>query len=96
MEITLITNDQLQYLINEVVKRLETIIVDSKRNDGTTKEWLSAKEVCSILQISNTTLQCMVQSRNIKKYKINRRIMFKNDQIDSSMIRIVSKRLQQK
>ncbi|MBK8298075.1 MAG: hypothetical protein IPK91_12525 [Saprospiraceae bacterium] len=48
MEITLITNDQLQYLINEVVKRLETIIVDSKRNDGTTKEWLSAKEVCSI------------------------------------------------
>lgn len=57
MEITLITNDQLQYLINEVVKRLETIIVDSKRNDGTTKEWLSAKRSARFCKLA--TQLCM-------------------------------------
>ncbi|MBL0235083.1 MAG: helix-turn-helix domain-containing protein [Saprospiraceae bacterium] len=96
MEITLIANDQLQYLINKVVIRLETLIVDSKRNESTTKVWLSAKEVYSILQISNTTLHVWSNQGILKKYKINRRFMFRNDQIYSSIIRIVSKRLQQK
>ncbi|MBK6699930.1 MAG: helix-turn-helix domain-containing protein [Saprospiraceae bacterium] len=79
MEITLITNDQLQYLINKVVIRLETLIVDSKRNESTTKEWLSAKEVCSIFQISNSMLHAWSNQRIFKKYKIKRRIIFRID-----------------
>ncbi len=80
MEITLITNDQLQYLINKVVIRLETLIVDSKRNESTTKEWLSAKEVCSIFQISNSMLHVPWSNQRIfKKYKIKRRIIFRID-----------------
>lgn len=85
------TQDQLQFFIEDIVKRVETIILDSQRKEITSKEWLTSKEVCDILKISMTTLHDWSQKGLLIKHKIGRRIMFRHDEVLESLKRIESK-----
>jgi len=90
-QIILITPDQLQSYFDGVVKKVESIIKDSQQQQITSKEWLTAKEVCDLLKISHTTLFDWSRKGSLKKHKIGGRIRFRNDEVLESLIRIESK-----
>ena len=54
--ILIIKKDDLQKLVEELVKHLEESEI-IKQNGSETKEWLTNKEVCEFLSVNTRTLQ---------------------------------------
>ncbi|MGB3227121.1 MAG: helix-turn-helix domain-containing protein [Saprospiraceae bacterium] len=91
MDIIVITPDQLQSYFDSMVKKVESCIKDSQKQQITSKEWLTAKEVCDLLKISHTTLHDWSKKGTIFKHKIGNRIRFRHDEVLESLTRIESK-----
>ncbi|MBX7176109.1 MAG: helix-turn-helix domain-containing protein [Saprospiraceae bacterium] len=90
-QIIVITPDQLQSYFDGMVKKVESCIKDSQKQQTTSKEWLTGKEVCELLKISHTTLHDWSKKGIIKKHKIGNRIRFRQDEVLESLTRIESK-----
>lgn len=90
-QIIILTPDQLQSYFDSMVKKVESIIKDSQQQQITSKEWLTAKEVCDLLKISHTTLFDWSRNGSLKKHKIGNRIRFRHDEVLESLTRIESK-----
>jgi excisionase family DNA binding protein len=91
-QVIVLTPDQLQTYFDGMVQKVESIIKDSQKKQITSKEWLTAKEVCDLLKISHTTLHDWSNKGTIKKHKIGDRIRFRHDEILESLQRIESKK----
>jgi excisionase family DNA binding protein len=91
-QVIVLTPDQLQVLFNDQVLRFEAIIKQSEKKEITSKEWLTAKEACSILKISQTTLFDWIKKGIIQKYTIGSRIRFRHDEVQESLTRMEAKR----
>lgn len=90
-QIIILTPDQLQSYFDGMVKKVESIVKDSQKQQITSKEWLSGKEVCELLKISNTTLHDWSRKGILKKNKIANRIRYRYDEVLESLQRIESK-----
>ncbi len=91
MQVIVISPDQLQSYFDGVVKKVESILKDSLQQQITSKEWLTAKEVCDLLKISHTTLHDWSRKGSLKKHKIGGRIRFRNEEVLESLTRVESK-----
>lgn len=91
MEFFILTPDQLQSYFDGMVKKVESCIKDSQKQQITSKEWLTAKEVCELLKISHTTLHDWSLKGLLKKHKISNRIRFRYDEVLQSLTKIESK-----
>lgn len=90
-QIIILTPDQLQSYFDGMVRKVESCIKDSHKQQITSKEWLTAKEVCDLLKISHTTLHDWSKKGIIKKHKIGNRIRFRHDEVLESLTVIESK-----
>lgn len=90
-QIIVLTPDQLQSYFDGMVKKVESCIKDSQKQQITSNEWLTAKEVCELLKISHTTLHDWSKKGIISKHKIGNRIRFQHDEVLESLTRIESK-----
>lgn len=81
MHFNVLSSQQLQELENRFAARVEEIIRNSQRKAAASKEWLTAKEVCEQLKISNTTLHVWAKEGRIKKHVSGSRIRFRQDDI---------------
>ncbi len=90
-QIIILTPDQLQAYFDGMVKKVETCIKDSQKQQITSKEWLTSKEVCELLKISHTTLHDWSKKGVILKHRIGNRIRFRHDEILESLTRIEAK-----
>lgn len=91
-QVIVLTQDQLNEMLENVVSKVETIIKNSQRKEVTSKEWLTANEVCAILKISQTTLHEWSDKGVITKHHIGSRIRFRHDEIQESLLRREAKR----
>ncbi|MBK7799210.1 MAG: helix-turn-helix domain-containing protein [Saprospiraceae bacterium] len=91
-QVIVLTQDQLNEMLENVVSKVETIIKNSQRKEVTSKEWLTANEVCAILKISQTTLHDWSNKGIIIKHRIGDRIRFRHDEIQESLLRMEAKR----
>lgn len=91
MEFFILTPDQLQSYFDGMVKKVESLIKDSQLLEVNSKEWLTAKEVCDLLKISQTTLHDWSMKGLLKKHKIGNRIRFRYDEVLQSLTKIESK-----
>ncbi len=91
-QVIVLTQDQLNEMLENVVSKVETIIKNSQRKEVTSKEWLTANEVCAILKISQTTLHDWSNKGIIVKHRIGDRIRFRHDEIQESLLRMEGKR----
>lgn len=91
MQVIVLTPDQLQTYFDGMVKKVESIIKDSQKQQITSKEWLTANEVCDLLKISLTTLHDWSRKGYLRKHKIGGRLRFRNDEVLESIIRFESK-----
>lgn len=91
-EVIVLTTDQLQSYFDKMVQRVESIIKDSQKKEVASKEWLTAKEVCTLLKISHTTLHDWSSKSIIQKHRIGDRIRFRHDEIMESLQRMEAKR----
>ncbi len=91
-QIIILTPDQLQSYFDGMVKKVESYIKDSQKEQITSKEWLTAKEVCGLLKISHVTLHDWSKKGIIQKHKIGDRIRFRHDEIQESLTRMETKR----
>lgn len=89
--IVILTPDQLQSFVDSVAQKVESIIKDSQKKQITSKEWLTAKEVCEVLKISYTTLHDWSKKGILKKHKIGDRIRFRHNEVLDSLLKIESK-----
>ncbi|MBK6699927.1 MAG: helix-turn-helix domain-containing protein [Saprospiraceae bacterium] len=64
------------------------MIKDSQKQQITSKEWLTANEVCDLLKISLTTLHDWSWKGSLKKHKIGGRIRFRHDEVLESLTRV--------
>ncbi|MBK6825080.1 MAG: helix-turn-helix domain-containing protein [Saprospiraceae bacterium] len=80
-QVIVLTQDQLNEMLENVVSKVETIIKNSQKKEVTSKEWLTANEVCAILKISQTTLHDWSNKGIIVKHRIGDRIRFRHDEI---------------
>lgn len=90
-QVIVLTPDQLQSYFDGMVKKVESCIKDSQKQQFTSKEWLTAKEVCDLLKISHTTLFDWSKKGIILKHRIGNRIRFRHDEVLESLTRIESK-----
>lgn len=90
-QIIVLTPDQLHSYFDGMVKKVESCIKDSQKQQITSKEWLTAKEVCHLLKISHTTLFDWCKKGIILKHRIGNRIRFRHDEVLESLTRIESK-----
>ncbi len=90
-KIIVLTSDQLQNIFDGLVQKVESIFKDSQKDHITSKEWLTAKEVCDLLKISHTTLHDWSKKGILKKHKIGDRIRFRHNEVLDSLLKIVSK-----
>ena len=90
-QVIVLTPDQLQSFFDGMVKKVESIVKDSQKQQVTSKEWLTGKEVCSLLKISHTTLHDWSGKGILKKNKIGNRIRYRHDEVLESLTRIESK-----
>lgn len=90
-DVILLTPEQLQGYFDRMVQKVEELIRASQKIEITSKEWLTAKEVCELLKISHTTLHDWSRKGSLKKHKIGDRIRFRNDEVLESLQRIESK-----
>ena len=91
MQVIVLTPDQLQTYFDGMVKKVESIIKDSQKQQITSKEWLTANEVSDLLKISLTTLHDWSRKGSLRKHKIGGRLRFRNDEVLASIFRIESK-----
>lgn len=91
-QVIILTQDQLNEMLENVVSKVETIIKNSQKKEVTSKEWLTANEVCAILKISQTTLHDWSNKGIIIKHRIGDRIRFRHDEIQESLLRMEGKR----
>ncbi|MBK8243675.1 MAG: helix-turn-helix domain-containing protein [Saprospiraceae bacterium] len=91
-QVIVLTEDQLQKYFDDMVQKVEFIIKNSQKIEVATKEWLTAKEVCTLLKISLTTLHDWSSKSIIKKHRIGGRITFRHDEIIESIQRMEAKR----
>lgn len=90
-QVIVLTPDELQSYFDGIVKRVEALIKDSQRQEITSKEWLTAKEVCDLLKISHQTMHDWSKKGILQKNKVGNRIRFRYDQVLESLTRIESK-----
>ncbi len=90
-QIIVLTPDQLQLILDNLAQKVESIIKDSQKKQITSKEWLTAKEVCDLLKISHTTLHDWSKKGILKKHKIGDRIRFRHNEVLDSLLKIESK-----
>ncbi|MBK8875906.1 MAG: helix-turn-helix domain-containing protein [Bacteroidetes bacterium] len=86
-QVIVMTQDQLNEMLANVVSKVETIIKNSQRKEVNSKEWLTANEVCAILKISQTTLHDWSNKGIIVKHRIGDRIRFRHDEIQESFVK---------
>ncbi|MBK7304979.1 MAG: helix-turn-helix domain-containing protein [Saprospiraceae bacterium] len=91
MHIIVLSPDQLQSYFDGMVKRVESCIKDSQKQQVASKEWLTAKDVCALLKISHTTLHDWSRKGILKKNKIGNRIRYRHDEVLESLTKIESK-----
>lgn len=91
-EVIVISPDQIQKYFDEMVKKVEFLIKDSQKKEVASNEWLTAKEVCTVLKISLTTLHDWSSKGLIQKHRIGDRIRFRHDEIIGSLQRMETKR----
>lgn len=76
-----VLSDQISELENRITLKVESLIKESQKEKVTSKEWLTAKEVCEILKISHTTLHAWAENDRIQKYKSGTRVRFKRNEV---------------
>lgn len=91
-QVIVLTLDQLHAFVDSVGQKVESILKDSQKKQITSKEWLTAKEVCELLKISHTTLHAWSNTGILKKHKIGDRIRFRHNEVLDSLHKIESKR----
>lgn len=92
-KLIVLTSDQLQGMFDSMVQKVESIIKDTQKKEITSKEWLTAKEVCEILKISHTTLHDWSNKGIVKKHQLGvNRIRFRYDEVLEALQRLESKR----
>ena len=91
-QVIVLTTDQLQTYFDNMVLKVESLLKDSQKKEITSKEWLTAKEVCILLKISHTTLHDWSKKGIIQKHTIGDRIRFRHDEIMGSLQRMETKR----
>lgn len=87
-----LTTDQLQTYFDNMVLKIESLIKDSQTKEAASKQWLTAKEACTLLKISHTTLHDWSKKGIIQKHTIGDRIRFRHDEIMGSLQRMEVKR----
>lgn len=92
-QVIVLTSDQLQSFIDNMVLKVESIIKDSQKKEIASKELLTAKEVCTLLKISHTTLHDWSNKGVIQKHHVGvNRIRFRHDEIMESLERMEAKK----
>ena len=91
MHIIVLTPDQLQTYFDYMIHKVEAILKVSQQQQITSKEWLTAPEVATLLKISLTSIHQWSKDGRLKKHKIGNRIRFRHDEVLESLTRIESK-----
>ena len=92
-DLIVLTSDQLQKYFDDMVQKVEFIIKNSQRKEVASKELLTAKEVCTLLKISHTTLHDWSNKGVIQKHHVGvNRIRFRHDEIMESLQRMEAKK----
>ncbi|MBK9718587.1 MAG: helix-turn-helix domain-containing protein [Saprospiraceae bacterium] len=92
-DLIVLTSDQLQKYFDDMVQKVEFIIKNSQKKEVASKELLTAKEVCTLLKISHTTLHDWSNKGVIQKHHVGvNRIRFRHDEIIESIQRMEAKK----
>lgn len=91
-QVIVLTPDQLQEFVETVALRVESIIKDSQKKELNSKTWMTAREVCELLNISHTTQNEWSRCGILVKHKVGTRIRFRYDQVLEAFTRVESKR----
>ncbi len=82
-----ITIEELRLLITDIVHST----TDDKPLSATTdKGYLTREEVAKLLRISLPTLHDWTKTGTIKAYRIGRRVLYKENEVNSSLHSIIS------
>ncbi len=92
-DFVILSSDQLQKYFDDMVQKVEFIIKNSQKREIASKELLTAKEVCTLLKISHTTLHDWSSKGVIQKHHVGvNRIRFRHDEIMDSLERMEVKK----
>ncbi len=92
-DFVILSSDQLQKYFDDMVQKVEFIIKNSQKREIASKELLTAKEVCTLLKISHTTLPDWSSKGVIQKHHVGvNRIRFRHDEIMDSLERMEVKK----
>ena len=87
----IVLQDQIQKLLDDQLQKFISFVNESQKKEITSKEFLTAKEVCDLLKISHTTLFDWSKKGLLKKQKIGNRIRYRHDEVLESLTRIETK-----
>ena len=88
MENIILTQTTRQELVEEILLGVQALIKDSKEKQLLESEWLTSKEVLSVLKITSTTLWNYDNSGLTKPQKVGNRKRYKK----SDIIQILSRK----
>ncbi|MFZ1513954.1 MAG: helix-turn-helix domain-containing protein [Saprospiraceae bacterium] len=86
-----VLQDQIQKLLDDQLQKFISLLKEAQKQETTSKEWLTSKEVCELLKISHTTLHDWSKKGIILKHRIGNRIRFRHDEVLESLTRIEAK-----
>jgi excisionase family DNA binding protein len=67
------------------IRDIVTEIIDQKLKPDSPKEYLTKNETAAMLRISLPTLNRLTHSGKIKSYRIQRRILYRTDEIELAL-----------
>lgn len=78
---------ELKEILGEVIEeKLKEFRPNSPPLGPTSKEFISSKEVCQMLNISLSTLWSYSKYGKLKKYRIGGRILFRTEEVRNAVI----------
>ena len=92
MENIILTETTKEYLISEILNGVKEILQETQDNDLTKNEWLTSKEVQTILKITPGTLWNYDNKGLTKPQKIGNRKRYHRPQIIALLQRKLAKR----
>lgn len=91
-ELIIFTQTQLKHYLKDLEETLLCAIRESKGMEIPSKDWLTIKDVCDLLNISAQTVHDWSDMGILVKYKIGRAVRFKRSELNEAMVRSETKR----
>ncbi len=91
-ELIIFTRTQFEQGLKDLENNLLIAIKEAKGAELPSKEWLTIKDVCDLLNISAQTVHDWSDMGILVKYKIGRAVRFKSSELNEALVRSETKR----